>query len=188
MSQSSANINNKLGNRITVAFLTATYTPISTALANWTNSADLGHISESGNSTDLSKEELKSEDGIVRKTDKSRIVRTEGTLMQREKALLDFIAFTMDNKTMLQVKDLGIVGTNHSEVFGIVDADAQFNIGSSAASSNMYASTYLAPETAVTFTSGDLTNIETATSAVVWATSATIPANREFVIVETAVV
>jgi len=182
----SANIKDKGGNKITLIELDSAFALPGT-ITPGTNAIDLGHLAESKMPTNPKEQEFESEDGIVRAREQSRVIKTEATMMERHKQLVDFIAYSVAGKTYLQYRYAGIVNGKYQEYFAIVQPKDQVNIQTpGAAKSNKYEATHIAPDSAVVFSSQDLTAIENALGITIRAAGPfTISANREFVLIET---
>ncbi len=185
----SANIKDKGGNKIVIVELDSAFALPGT-ITPGINAIDLGHVSESKMPTNPKEQEFESEDGVVRAREQSRVIKTEATLMERHKQLVDFIAYTVSGKTYLQYRCAGIVNGKYQEYFSIVQPKDQVNIQTpGAAKSNKYEAVHIAPDSAVTFTSENLTAIENALGITIKAAGPfTIGANSEFVLIQTNVV
>jgi len=184
----SANIKDKGGNKIVIVELDSAFALPGT-ITPGTNSIDLGHLAESNMPTNPKEKEFESEDGVVRAREQSRVIKTEATMMERHKQLVDFIAYTVSGKTYLQYRYAGIVNGKYQEYFAIVQPKDQINIQTpGAAKSNKYEAVHIAPDSAVTFSSENLTAIESALGITIRASGPfTIPEDREFILLETPV-
>ncbi len=182
----SANIKDKGGNKIALIELDSAFALPGT-ITPGTNAIDLGHLAESKMPTNPKEQEFESEDGVVRAREQSRVIKTEATMMERHKQLVDFIAYTVSGKTYLQYRYAGIVNGKYQEYFAIVQPKDQVNIQTpGAAKSNKYEATHIAPDSAVVFSSEDITAIENALGITIRAAGPfTISANREFILIET---
>lgn len=181
-----ANIKDKGGNKIVIVELDSAFT-LPGSITPGVNAIDLGHLAETKMPTNPKEQEFESEDGVVRAREQSRVIKTEATMMERHKQLVDFIAYTVSGKTYLQFRYAGIVNGKYQEYFSIVQPKDQINIQTpGAAKSNKYEATHIAPDSAVTFTAENLSSIESALGITIRAAGPfTIPANREFILIET---
>jgi len=185
----SANIRDKGGNKIALVMLDNRLA-IPHVITAGTNAMDLGNISDSKIKTNLKKSEFSSEDGVVRSTESAKTVVTEATLMERHKALMDFIAFNVTGNSYLEYRYAGIVNGMCQEYFSIVQPDAQINQETpGGAKSNKYSSTHIAPDSAITFAAADIAAINTALgTGIKTQQPVTINANQEYTLVETSTV
>ena len=184
----SANIKDKGGNKIVIVELDSAFA-LPPTITPGINAIDLGHLAESGMPTNPKEKEFESEDGVVRAREQSRVIKTEAVMMERHKTLVDFIAYTVSGKTYLQYRYAGIVNGKYQEYFAIVQPKDQINIQTpGAAKSNKYEAVHIAPDSAVTFSSENLNAIENALGITIRASGPfTIPANCEFILLETQV-
>ena len=192
MSKNASAILDKGGNQIINVILNPdnSFPETLTPYANGTgNCIDLGHIKSSGAGTKADKQEFKSEDGVVRKTDYEYSGITSGVLMETNKDKLDWLAFEVRGKQVLEIKYQGIKSGKYQEVFRITNVTPQINVESpGGAGSLKYESTASVQSTDTAFTADNLSDIETALDIIIKAAGpVTIPANREHEIVETIV-
>ncbi len=188
MAQNASNISGLGGNRMAIWQLTTAYAVL-TSYTNNTNCCDLGHIKDSDTKTTPKKTPYESEDGIVRALEETRLLETDVILLEADKAKTDYLAFnTRGLNAVLQYRYVGIRGAKYQEIFALVDRDSLFNLKTpGGADSGKYSATHIAPAVSVTFTAGDLTLLTTPTGITFHCTSATIPANQEYAMMETAV-
>lgn len=153
-----------------------------------TNAIDAGEISTSDIAQTTSKTEYKNEKKKTVATDFEYSLNTTGTLMQTDKATIDFFAESVKNKYFLQYKYQGIKDGKHQEVFTLGTVTPQFKMTTPGSSSSMpYEFTGVYPNTTATFNSTHLAAIETALSITIYATGAAITSSQGFVVKETAV-
>ncbi len=179
----------KGGNKLVIALLTAANAVLTSYTAG-TNCLNLGSIADSEIKVDPSSEKFKAEDGSVVGSDETFEGMTSATLMETDKAKIDYLTFTVrDAANHLEVKYQGKKNGFHQEIFKLADITPQMNLKAPGQSKSMkYESTSVVPTAATTFTLGDLAAIEAATGGTIYAPGpVTIPAGQEFVIVETAV-
>jgi hypothetical protein len=192
MSKNSSSILDKGGNQILNVILNPDNS-FPESLVPFTNGAgnciDLGHIKSSGLSTKADKQEFKSEDGIVRKTDYDYSGTTFSILMETDKDKLDWLAYAIRGKQVLEIKYQGIKNAKYQEVFRIVNVTPQINVESpGGAGSLKYESTASVQSSDVQFTAQNLTDIETALDITIRTMGPVIiPADREHEIVETVI-
>lgn len=174
------------GNMIALVELDGTtYQPAGT-LTKGTNCINLGHIAESETGSEVKIEEVKNEAKVTVKTTYEYAGKTTGTLMQRGKAIIDWMEQTVKGHIYLEIKYNGLVGGKHQEQFAIVEVPPQAMIKTPGGYNSMkYESRHLAPATAIAYDTSDMSAIETALGITIHATAATIPANAYRVIVET---
>jgi hypothetical protein len=182
-------IKDKGGNKIAIIEVDDNYA-VKTPVTEGVTAIDLGHISGSDFEQSAGKEEYRSEDGIVRASDYEYTIKTTGILMQRSKKIIDFLTLTVKDKFYLQYKYMGIVGGRHQEVFAVVRVTPQTKIATPGASKSFpYEATHIAPGGTITISAQDIADIKTELGINVHtAGPVTIPANQEFVIVETDIV
>ena len=162
-------------------------TPASDA-STITFSINLGEISESSVDQVASKAEYKNEAGVVKHTEFEYSLNTTGTLMERDKIKVDFLAHGCKNKLYLEYKYTGIVDGKHQEHFKFVQVTPQYSIKLPGGASSMkYESTGVFPDAAVTISSTNLAAIETALSITIHCTGVAITAAQGYVLKETAV-
>lgn len=179
----------KGGNKLIIALL-STANAILTSYTSGTNCLNLGAIADSGAMIDPQIEKFKAEDGATVGSDENYEGKTIATIMETDKAKIDYLAFTIrDAANHLEVKYQGKKNGYHQEIFKLADVVPQMNLSAPGQSKSMkYESTSVVPTAATTFTLGDLVLIESATGGTIYAPGpVTIPAGQEFVIVETAV-
>lgn len=177
----------KGGNSLVVALLSTT-NAILTSYTAGTNCLNLGIIADSELAIDPSIEKFKAEDGKTYGSDETYEGRTVATLMETDKAKVDYLAFTVrDAANHLEIKYQGKKNGYHQEVFKLADITPQMNMKSPGQSKSMkYESTSVVPAAATVFSIGDLAAIEAATGATIYAPGpVTIPAGQEHVLVET---
>lgn len=192
MSKNVSSILDKGGNQIVNVILNRdnsfheTLTPFTNGSGNC---IDMGHIKSSGVGTKADKQEFKSEDGVVRKTDYEYSGITSGVLMETDKDKLDWLAFAVRGSQVLEIKYQGIKNGKYQEVFRIVNVTPQVNVESpGGAGSLKYESTASVQSIDVQFTAQNLADIESALDITIrTAGPVTIPANREHEIVESVV-
>lgn len=178
-------IHDKGGNLIALAEVTEGTWALKTLTAG-TNALVVGHISQSGVGQQTSKTEYKSEDGKTVATDFEYSINTTGTLMQTDKATIDFMAESVKSKYFLEYKYGSIVDGKKQEFFKIVQVTPQFQIDTPGATASMpYEATGVYPSSTVTYNSTHLAAIETALSITIYATGAAITASQGFVVKET---
>lgn len=153
-----------------------------------TNAIDAGEISTSDISQTTSKTEYKNEKKKTVATDFEYSLNTTGTLMQTDKATIDFFAESVKNKYFLQYKYMGVKDGKNQEMFTLGTVTPQFKIATPGGATSMpYEHTGIYPATTVTFNSTMLAAIETALSITIYATGASITSSQGFVVKETAV-
>lgn len=177
----------KGGNQIALVELSTSFAIPGTLTAD-TNCIDLGHLKESGTAINTTVTKLKNEAMEVVRTEKDYEGITRGVLMQTSKRVLDFMAFTVRDKTYLQYKKPGINKGQTQEIFAIGEATPQMNLQNPGAAENCpYEFTHLVSDTAYTFTTTNLAAIEAALGiSIACTTNVTIPAGQEYVMYETA--
>lgn len=153
-----------------------------------TNAINAGHISTSDFSQATNKTEYKNEQRKTVASSYEYSINTTGTLMQTDKATIDFFAESVKSKYFLQCKYMGIKDGKHQEIFTLGQVTPQVKITTPGASASMpYEHTGIYPTSTVTFNSTNLAAIETALSVTIYATGASITASQGFVVKETAV-
>ena len=154
------------------------------------NSIDAGYIFQSSFEQKAAREQYKSEDGLVRAVDFSYDTRTTAILMQRSKALIDFLTKIVKGKLYVQYHYRGIAGAKHQEIFSVVKVTPQTKIDTpGAAKSFPYEATHIAVIDPVTISSSVISEIESALDVdIKTAGPVVIPGGAEFNIVETDVV
>lgn len=158
-----AAISDKGGNKIVIAQLLATNFAALASYAVGTNCLDLGEINTSGHLQENSSTEYKNNSGKSVAVEEEWTLRTTGTLMERDKPLIDFLAHTVKGNYYLEYQHLGIVEGNYHEIFKIVRIPAQTNITvPGAATSNQYASVGIYPQSTITFQITTISAIMTA--------------------------
>lgn len=143
-----------------------------------TNAIALTCQEESDSPLETSEEILRTEDGLVADVDQEHNAKTTATLLENDAATGNFLAYTVRGKKYLEIKYNGIAAGNHEEMFSIV----RFKPGRSIKTPKgkmPYESTHIPPTANVTFGSEDLSDIESALSVTIRASSATIFAGRE---------
>ncbi|HEY3251257.1 MAG TPA: hypothetical protein VGK25_09075 [Ignavibacteria bacterium] len=120
-------ISDKGGNRILLCELDNTFNVI-TPIVQGTNSIDAGYIFQSSFEQKAARDAFKSEDGATRAVDFSFDTRTTAILMQRDKALIDFLAKTVKGKLYMQYHYRGIANAKHQEIFSAVKVTPQTKI------------------------------------------------------------
>lgn len=174
------------GNMIALVELDGTtYQPV-TPLTKGTNCQDLGHIAESETGSEVKIDDIKNEAKVTVKTSYEYSGKTVGTLMQRGKAILDWMEQTVKGNIYLEIKYNGLVGGKHQEQFAIVEVPPQAMIKTPGGYNSLkYESRHLAPATAVAYDTSDMSAVETALGITIYCTAATIAANTYRAIVET---
>lgn len=178
----------KGGNRICLVEL-STSLAIPGTLTPDTNCIDLGHLKESQTGVTSSVTKLKNEAQEVVQSEYDFEGMTTGVLMQTSKRILDFVAFTVRNKTYLQYRKAGVVNGKTQEFFAVGKVTPQATQKNpNAAESNNYEFTAFVNDSSVTFSTANLASISTALSlsgVLACTVTVTIPAGQEFLIVET---
>ena len=180
------NISDKGGNKIIICELNDNLniiTPISTGV----NTLDAGYIYQSSFEQKASREQFKSEDGVVRAVDFSFDTRTTAILMQRDKSLIDFLTQKVKGKLYVQYHYRGITGAKNQEIFSVVKVTPQTKIETpGAVKSFPYESTHMALNDAVTISAQNISEIESELGVDIRTSGPVIiPSGVEFVIVET---
>lgn len=160
--------------------------------AAWSGTAgttiDLGEIAESTPAQNTGKTEIKNEAGVSVYTDFEHTHVTTATLMERDKAKIDFLSDFVKGKYYLEYKYLGIVDGKHQELFKIVQVTPQFNLKlPGGATAMQYESTGVFPNSAITITGTSLAAIETALTITIYCTGVSITASKGYCLKETAV-
>lgn len=178
-------VHDKGGNVLILAEVTEGIWALKTLTAG-TNAIIAGHLSKTGLGQQTTKTEYKNEAGKTVASDFEYSINTTGTLMQTDKATVDFFAESVKNKYFLEYKYNGLVDGKKQEFFKIVQVTPQFQIDMPGATESMpYESTGIYPESTVTYNSTHLAAIETALSITIYATGAAITASQGFVVKET---
>jgi len=179
-------ISDKGGNRIILCGLDSSLNVI-TPPVHGVNALDAGFILQSSFEQKASKEQFKSEDGVVRAVDFTYETKTTAILMQRDKTLIDFLAQTVKGRLYMQYHYRGIANAKHQEIFSVVRVTPQAKIDTpGAAKSFPYEAVHMAINVQLTITSAIIAAIETALDVDIKTTGPVIiTAGAEFVIVET---
>lgn len=182
---------NQQGNLIALGEVNADTFALKT-LTDQTNAIHLGHLSTSNAAQTPSKTDIPNEKGLNVVSTFDITKNTTGTLMQTDKAQIDFLAVKVKDKTMLEYKYLGVNNGKHQELFKVVNVTPQYAIDTANPGTSMpYESTAVYPDAAVTYNSTHLAAFETATGAVIYTTGAVIPltggTSDGYVLKETAV-
>lgn len=166
-----AAISDKGGNKIVIAQLVAsTFAALSSYTAG-TNCLDLGEINSSGHLQENSNTEYKNNAGKSVAMEEEWTLRTNGTLMERDKTLIDFLAHSVKGNFYLEYQHLGIVEGFYHEIFKIVRVPAQTNITiPGAATSNQYNSVGIYPQSTIAFTTTAVASIMTAAGVTIHST------------------
>jgi hypothetical protein len=182
-------ISDKGGNKIILCELDDNLNII-TPIVSGVNAMDAGFIYQSSFEQKAQREQFKSEDGLVRAVDFSYDTRTTAILMQRDKALIDFLTQTVKGKLYMQYHYRGITGAKHQEIFSVVKVTPQTKIDTpGAVKSFPYESTGISLNSAVTVSSSVIGQIESSLGVdIKTAGPVIIPQSTGFVIVETNVV
>ena len=91
-------------------------------------SINLGQVNQSTVSQSTSKSTIKNEAGGDVYTDYEYSINSTGTLMERDKSKIVFLADFVKGKYYLEYKYLGIVDGKHSEMFKIAQITPQFDV------------------------------------------------------------
>jgi hypothetical protein len=182
-------ISDKGGNKIVLCQVDNDLNII-TPIVSGVNAIDAGFIFQSSFEQKASREQFKSEDGLVRAVDFSYDTRTTAILMQRDKPLIDFLTGTVKGKLYVQYHYRGIAGAKHQEIFSVVKVTPQTRIDTpGAVKSFPYEATHLAISGPVTISASHISQIESALGVdIKTAGPVVIPEGAEFVLVETNVV
>lgn len=166
-----AAISDKGGNKIIIAQVLATNFAAMSSYTAGTNCLDLGEINSSGHVQENSNTEYKNNAGKSVAMEEEWTLRTNATLMERDKELIDFLAHTVKGNFYLEYQHLGIVEGFYHEMFKIVRVLAQTNITMpGAATSNTYNSVGIYPSSTIAFTITQTATIMTAVGITVHAT------------------
>ncbi len=114
---------------INVVLTTTTTTPgFSIPTITESNTFDLGHIANSAVGQTASKTSFKNEDGesVVSSYEYERV--TTAQLMQTDKHLIDYMADTVKNASILQIKHTGTVNGLDQWHFQVGQVTPQFNV------------------------------------------------------------
>jgi hypothetical protein len=181
-------ISDKGGNRIILCGMDESHNII-TPPVHGENALDAGYILQSSFEQKASKEQFKSEDGIVRAVDFTYETRTTAILMQRDKTLIDFLSQSVKGKLYLQYHYRGIANAKHQEIFSVVRITPQAKIDTpGAAKSFPYEAAHIAMNVQLTVSAEVISAIESALDVDIKTTGPVIiPAGAEFVIIETVV-
>jgi hypothetical protein len=179
-------ISDKGGNRIILCGLDGSFNMISPPV-HGVNALDAGYILQSSFEQKASKEQFKSEDGIVRAVDFTYETRTTAILMQRDKTLIDFLSQSVKGKLFLQYHYRGIAGAKHQEIFSVVRVTPQAKIDTpGAAKSFPYEAVHMSLNTQVTVSAENISAIESSLDVDIKTSGPVlIPQGVEFIIVET---
>jgi hypothetical protein len=110
------------------------------------------------------------------------------TLMERDKAKIDFLANTVKGKFFLQYTYMGVVDGKNQEIFMLGTVTPQVNITlTGGATSFKYEFSTIFPDASVIFTGTQLASIETLLGISIYTTGVTITSAQGYVIKETAV-
>lgn len=151
-------------------------------------SMNLGNLNQSTVNQTTSKTTIKNEAGQDKYTDYEYSHNTSGTLMERDKSKIDFLADYVKTKYYLEYKYLGVVDGKHSEMFKIVQITPQFDVTLPGGATSMkYESTGVFPDTTIAITGTSLAAIETALTVTIYCTGVSITPSKGYCLKETAV-
>lgn len=184
-----AAISDKGGNKIVIAQLLATNFAALSSYTAGTNCLDLGEINTSGHLQENSSTEYKNNAGKSVAMEEEWTLRTNATLMERDKTLVDFLAHSVKGNFYLEYQHLGIVEGNYHEILKIVRIPAQTNITvPGAATSNQYNSVGVYPQSTIIFSTTQIATIMTAVGVTVnFATQVSISSAQGYHLIATAV-
>lgn len=183
----------KGGNKVVIAQLVASTYALLAAYTYGTHCFKIPNVSTSGYTTDLSTEEIESEEEVVVASDSKRKVKFHADVIDNDKTTIDFLSFGVNAfpEYALVYSYRGIVGGKWQEFFSIAKVHGQANQTSPDRGSGKFDGSSIAPAASVTWTSGAiavLAAVLTPYGVVIRTTSdVTIAANREFVLTETTV-